>query len=182
MNSCFFKACMGSVFCLMLLFMVAVPTHAADVKLAKVSLEAVFNNSTRIKAAAEEIKKMQTESNAKLGAMRTQIMQLQERWKDEKSPLKKEEKEKVENELRVKSEEIANEQQSLQAKLTFREKSIQNVFRTQIRSIVEKIAKEEGLTAVFSEQAMVFSGALPDLSEKVTNAFDAMPAIEKQQQ
>lgn len=182
MNSCFFKACMCSVFCFMLSFTMAVPTHAADLKLAKVNLETVFNNSTRVKAAAEEIKKMQLDANAKLGAMRTQIMQLQERLKDEKSPLKKEEKEKAENDLKLKTEEIANEQQSLQAKLTFKERSLQNVFRTQIKSAVEKIAKEEGLTAVFSEQAMVFSGDLPDLSEKVTKAFDAMPAIEKQQQ
>jgi Skp family chaperone for outer membrane proteins len=182
MNSCFFKACIGSVFCFMLSFIVAVPTHAADIKLAKVSLETVFNNSTRVKAAAEEIKKMQSDANAKLGAMRAQIMQLQERLKDEKSPLKKEEKEKAENDLKLKTEEIANEQQSLQTKLNFKERSLQNVFRTQIKSAVEKIAKEEGLTAVFSEQAMVFSGDLPDLSEKVTKAFDAMPAIEKQQQ
>lgn len=182
MNSCYIKAYIGLVFCLMLSSVMAFPTHAADLKLAKVSLETVFNNSTRVKAAAEEIKKMQSEANAKLGAMRTQIMQLQERLKDEKSPLKKEEREKAENDLKLKTEEIANEQQALQAKLSFKERSIQNVFRTQIKSAVEKIAKEEGLTAVFSEQAMVFSGNLPDLAEKVTKAFDAMPAIEKQQQ
>ena len=181
MNSRFFKAYMGSVFCFMLSFIVAVPTYAADVKLAKISLEAVFNNSTRVKAAAEEIKKLQSEANAKLGALRTQLMQLQERLKDEKSPLKKEEKEKVENDFKLKTEEMANEQQSLQAKLTFKERSIQNVFRTQIRAIVEKIAKEEGLAAVLSEQAMVFSN-LPDLAEKVTKELDAMPPIEQQQQ
>ncbi len=171
---------MASVFCLVLTFIVIVPTYAADVKLAKISLEAVFNNSTRVKAATEEIKKMQADANAKLGTMRSQLMQLQERLRDEKSPLKKEEKEKVENDLKLKTEELSNEQQSLQAKLTFKERSVQNVFRTQVRSIVEKIAKEEGFAAVLSDQAMVFS-SLPDLAERVTKELDAMPAIEKQQ-
>ena len=181
MNSCFLKACMGSVFCFMLLFILAVPTHAADVKLAKVSLDGVLKNSTRAKAEMEEIKKTQSEANAKLGAMRTQIKQLQDRLRDEKSPLKKEEKEEAQKDLKLKTEAIANEQQSLQAKLTFKERSFWNVFRTQVKSAVEKVAKEEGLTAVFSEQAMVFSGNLPDVTEKVAKAFDAMPAVEKQQ-
>ena len=180
MNSCLFKACVGLGFCCLLSFIMTVPTHGADLKLAMISLQKVFNNSTRIKEAADEIKKMQLESNAQLGAMRTQITKLQERLTDEKTPLKNEEREKLENDLKAKSEEIANEQQSLQAKLSFRERSIQNVFRTQIKSIVEKIAQEEGFVAVFSEQAMVFSGAMPDLAEKVTKAFDAMPPIEKQ--
>jgi outer membrane protein len=181
MNSCFFKACMGPVFFLMLLFVLAVPTHAADVKLAKVNLDQVLKNSTRAKAATEEIKKMQSDANAKLGAMRIQIKQLQDRLRDEKSPLKQEEQEKTQKDLKLKTEEFGNEQQSLQAKLTFKERSFWNVFRTQIKEAVEKVAKEEGLTAVLSEQAMVFSGNLPDLTEKVTKAFDAMPALEKQE-
>jgi Skp family chaperone for outer membrane proteins len=181
MNSCFFKTYMTSVFCFVLSFIVIVPTYAADVKLAKISLEAVFNNSTRVKAATEDINKMQADANAKLSTMRSQLMQLQERLRDEKSPLKKEEKEKVENDLKLKTEELSNEQQSLQAKLTFKERSVQNVFRTQVRLIVEKIAKEEGFAAVLSDQAMIFS-SLPDLAERVTKELDAMPAIEKQQQ
>jgi outer membrane protein len=168
--------------CITLPLIVAIPTYSADLKLAKVSLENVFNNSARVKAATEEIKKMQMESNTKLTGMRTQITQFEEKLKDEKSPLKKEERDKIESELQRKIEEMTNEQQTLQAKLTFKERSVQNVFRTQIRSAVEKIGKEEGLTAVFSEQAMMFSANLPDLTDKVLKEFDAMPALEKQQQ
>jgi len=181
MNS-YLKVLIGSMLCFILPLIVAVPTYSADLKLAKVSLENVFNNSARVKAATEEIKKMQTESNTKLNLMRTQITQFEEKLKDEKSPLNKEEKDKIENELQRKIEEMTNEQQTLQAKLTFKERTLQNVFRTQIKLAVEKIAKEEGVTAVFAEQAMIFSGSLPDLTDKVIKEFDAMPALEKQQQ
>ena len=181
MNS-YFKVLIGSMLCITLPLIVAVPTYSADLKLAKVSLENVFNNSARVKAATEEIKKMQMESNTKLTGMRTQINQFEEKLKDEKSPLKKEEKDKIEGELQRKIEEMTNEQQTLQAKLSFKERSVQNVFRTQIRSAVEKVAKEEGLTAVFSEQAMIFSGNLPDLTDKILKEFDAMPPLEKQPQ
>ncbi len=179
MNS-YSKILMGSVLCLIVPLIIAMPTYSADLKFAKVSLENVFNNSARVKAATEEIKKMQLESNTKLSNIRTQINQMEEKLKDEKSP--REERERIQSELQRKIEEMTNEQQTLQAKLTFKERSVQNVFRTQIRAAVEKIAKEEGLTAVFSEQAMIFSGNLPDLADKVTKEFDAMPATEKQQQ
>ncbi len=181
MNS-YLKVIMGSMLCIILPLIVAIPAYSADLKLAKVSLENVFNNSARVKAATEEIKKLQMEANTKLNLIKTQINQFEEKLKDEKSPLKKEERDKIESELQRKIEEMTNEQQTLQAKLTFKERSVQNVFRTQIRSAVEKIGKEEGLTAVFSEQAMMFSANLPDLTDKVLKEFDAMPALEKQQQ
>jgi Skp family chaperone for outer membrane proteins len=181
MNS-YLKVLMGSMLCLILPLIIAIPTYSADLKLAKVSWENIVNNSARAKAATEDIKKMQMESNTKLSAMRTEINQLEEKLKDEKSPLKKEEKDKIESELQRKIEEMTNEQQTLQAKLTFKERTLQNVFRTQIKLAVEKVAKEEGVTAVFSEQAMIFSGSLPDLTDKVIKEFDAMPALEKQPQ
>ena len=178
----YLKVLMGSMLCLILPLIIAIPTYSADLKLAKVSWENIVNNSARAKAATEDIKKMQMESNTKLSAMRTEINQLEEKLKDEKSPLKKEEKDKIEGELQRKIEEMTNEQQTLQAKLTFKERTLQNVFRTQIKLAVEKIAKEEGVTAVFAEQAMIFSGNLPDLTDKVLKEFDAMPPLEKQPQ
>ncbi len=182
MNSHLLKIAVGCVVCFILSLTTVIPTHSADIKLGKVNMESVINNSKRLKAATEEVRKIQTEGSSKLAGMRTQINQLEERLKNEKSSLKQDEKEKLENEVQRKIEEMTNEQQSLQAKLNFRERSIQNVFRTQVRAAVEKIAKEQGLTAVLSEQAMIFSGNLPDLTDKVITEFDAMPAIEKQSQ
>ena len=181
MNS-YFKILMGSLFCFILSIIIAIPTFGAEPKFAKVSLEYVLTNSARGKDFTEEIKKMQSESNTKLGGMKTQISQLEQKLKDEKSPLPNDERSKIENELQRKVEEATNEQQTLQAKLTFKERSFRNVFFAQVKSIVEKIGKEEGLTAVFLEQAMIFSGNLPDLADKVIKEFDAMPAVEKQQQ
>jgi outer membrane protein len=108
------------------------------------------------------------------------MTKIEEQLKDEKSPLKKEDREKLEGELKGKVQALENEQQSLQAKLTFKQRSIQNIFGTQIKSAVEKVAKEEGLTAVLTQQALIYAGDVPDLTEKVTKELDAMPALEKQ--
>ncbi|HTY24145.1 MAG TPA: OmpH family outer membrane protein [Desulfomonilaceae bacterium] len=166
--------------CFTLTIVLTVPSSAADLKLAKVNLEAVYGNSARVKAALDDMRKMQTESNARLAGMREQMTKIEEQLKDEKSPLKKEEREKLENELKGKVQALENEQQSLQAKLTFKQRSIQNIFGTQIKSAVEKVAKEEGLAAVLTQQALIYAGDLPDLTEKVTKELDAMPALEKQ--
>ncbi len=56
MNS-YFKVLIGSMLCIILPLIVAIPTYSADLKLAKVSLENVFNNSARVKSSYGRNKK-----------------------------------------------------------------------------------------------------------------------------
>lgn len=60
----------------------------------------------------------------------------------------------------------------------FTQRSVQNVIGLQIRAILEKISKEDGLTAVLAHQAVLYSADVADLTERVTKELDAMPAPE----
>lgn len=150
----------------------------AEMKIAKVNLSAVSENSTRIKAAMEDMKKVQLESAPKLTVLSNEIKKLEDQLQAGEATLPKEEKDKLENEIQTKRQEMQQEQQSIRVKLAFKQKSLGNVVRTQLNEILEKIAKEEKYNAILSSDVVLYSDGVPDLTEKVTKALDAMPALE----
>jgi Skp family chaperone for outer membrane proteins len=155
---------------------------AAEVKLAKVNLEGLYADSARIKAAIEDIKKTQAEAEVKIANLKGEADKIEEKLRAEEDKLKKEDKEKLAKELEAKNQGIEQEQQTARAKVIFKQRSVQNVIGTQIRSILEKIAKEDGLTAILANSAVLYSGQIVDLTERVTKELDAMPAAENVKQ
>jgi len=164
--------------CLLFLLVCAGLAYSADAKFGKVNLEGVYSNSTRIKAALDEIRKIQTEAEAKVAALKAEADKIEEKLGTEENKLKKEDKEKLAKELESKNQAMEQEQQSARAKVIFKQRSVQNVIGLQIRGILEKISKEDGLTAVLAHQAVLYSGQIEDLTERVTKELDAMPAPE----
>lgn len=166
--------------CFLLPLVVTTSSTAADVKLGQISLTELSNKSTRIKAAIEDLQKVRQESTPKMAALTTEINKIEEDLKKGKDTLKPEEQKKLEADLNAKVEALKNEQQSVRVKLSFKQKSLQNVVRTQIAEILGKLAKEEGLTAVLLKDSFAYTGPdVVDVTEKVTKAFDAMPPLEK---
>jgi Skp family chaperone for outer membrane proteins len=93
--------------------------------------------------------------------------------------LGEEQRKKLELEMKGKIDELQSERDNLSAKVRFAQESFRNVFQTQIVQVIAKIAKDEGLSAVFRKEMLLYSDPLPDVTEKVTKAFDDMPALEK---
>jgi outer membrane protein len=163
---------------LLLLIGITGSSLAAEAKFGKISLAEVRTNSSKIKAALETLQQTQSEALAKIGALKQETDKLQEKLKSEPASLSKEEKEKTETELKDKSQELQTEQQAAKIKLTFQQKSIQNAVKMQINQAIEKIAKEEGISGVFLSEMLLYSEGIVDLTDKVTKAIDAMPAID----
>ncbi len=151
---------------------------AAEGKLAKLNLEALYANSDRIKTALEDIKKTQAEAEVKIASLKADVDKIEEKLRTEDDKLKKEDKDKLAKEMEEKNQSIEQEQQTARAKVIFKQRSVQNVIGTQIRSILEKIAKADGLTAILASHAVLYSGEIVDLTERVTKELDAMPATE----
>jgi outer membrane protein len=168
--------------CLAFVGLGATSSHAADVKAAKISLQDVFKNSVRVKNAEEDLRKIQFAAEGKISGLRESITKLREQLKAEQDKLKADERAKLENQLKEKAEELQQEQNSVDAKLTFKQKSLQNVMIGQIRELMIKIAKEEGYGVIYNTQTLLYAEGLPDLTQKLTQALDAMPAAEKQQE
>ncbi len=164
--------------CLLLLVGTAGLSFAAEVKFAKLSLADVGKNSTKVKTSLEDLKNLQAAEMAKIGALKQEAEKIQEKLKSQNDSLKKEEKEKLQLDLQEKTQELQAEQQAANIKSTFQQKKIQNAIKVQIKQAIEKIAKEEGVSAVFLSDVLLYSQGMVDLTDKVTKAIDSMPPIE----
>jgi Skp family chaperone for outer membrane proteins len=163
---------------LLLLIGIAGSVVAAEAKFGKISLAEVRKNSTKIKASLENLQKTQGDALAKIGALKQDTENLQEKLKSGSASMSKEEKDKTEAELKDKAQELQTEQQGAKIKVTFQQTSIQNAIKAQINQAIEKIAKEEAISAVFLSEMLLYSQGIVDLTDKVTKAIDAMPAID----
>jgi len=164
--------------CLLLVIGIAALSFAAEVKFGKMSLADVRKNSAKVKASLENLQMMQTEALAKINSLKQETEKLQEKIKSQTDSLKKEEREKLETELQDKKQELQAEQQAAKIKTTFLQKSIQNAVKRQINQAIEKIAKEESISAVFLSEMLLYSNGIVDLTDKVTKAIDSMPPLE----
>jgi len=179
-HRCLTAAVVGVCACFLLPLLATTSSLAGELKLGQVNLTDLYNKSTRIKAAVEEMQKVRQESTPKIAALSTEIKKLEEDLEKGKDTLKPEEKKKLEEDLNLKTEALKNEQQSIRIKLTFKQRSLQNVLRTQIAQILEKLAKEKGLAAVLVKDSIAYAGPeVADVTEQVTKEFDAMPPLEK---
>lgn len=164
-----------STLCSGLALLLCSAANATEYKPAQMSLQAVVKNSSKVKAWVEEIKRMQTEAIAKVNTLTSELGRMEQQLV--KAADKPEEKEKLEADIKKKRDELRNEQEAAKVKVSFRQQSMQNVIKSQVYEMVEKIAKEEGYTMVISSEAMYYSKDIPDITSRVTRAVDALPSL-----
>ena len=152
---------------------------AGELKLAQISVQAIHQHSARLKAAIQDINTMRRDSKAKIGALSSDIKRLQDEIRNKKSTATPEEQKKLKKDLEIKTEELQKAQQDLSVKTSFKQKSIQNVLRSQIPIVLKNVAEKEGLSAILWKESLAYAPGIPDVSDKVAAALDAMPALEK---
>jgi len=155
-----------------------IASTAQNTKLAQVSVDKIYKNSARIKAAVEDMKKIETETAPRLNSLKAEAEKIEERLSAAKDTLKPEEREKLQQEYAAKRDEAQALQQALRAKLTLKQRSAENAVKADIKEIVAKIAKEEGFSAVFMSESLVYSGGTNDITDRVLKELDARPALE----
>jgi outer membrane protein len=147
-------------------------------KFAQINLTDVSSKSTKVKNAVEQLLKMQTAGSPKMESLTTEAKKLEADLEKGKDTLKQAEKEKLENDLTQKYQEMQSEQQSVRSKLAVQQQAIQTAIMNQIQQIIDKIAKDEGYSAVFLKETMIYSSGMPDLTEMVIKALDSAPALD----
>ena len=147
-------------------------------KFAQINLTDVSSKSNKVKVAVEQLLKMQTAGSPKMEALTTEAKKLEADLEKGKDTLNTAEKEKLENDLTQKYQEMQSEQQSVRGKLATQQQAIQTAIMNQIQQIIEKIAKDEGYSAVFLKETMIYSMGMPDLTDVVIKALDAAPALD----
>ncbi len=165
--------------CFVVLNLFPMPAGAAEFKAAQVHLSSVTNNSARFKVHTEFVRSLRAESGPKVKVLADEVKRIETELKKGKDSMGEDQKKKLEADMKSKIEELQSEQDNLMAKVRFAQESFKNVFQTQIQEVIAKIAKEEGVTVVFRKEFLLYSEPVVDITEKVTKAFDDMPALEK---
>jgi Skp family chaperone for outer membrane proteins len=164
--------------CFLMLITISALSFGAEIKFGKVSLAQVRRNSAKVKLALEQLGKAQTAAVMKVNSLKKDLKKLQENLKSGKDSLSQEEKTKLKADLEDKKQSLQVEEQAAKIKLTFQQKSIQNAVKTQMDQAIEKIAKQEGVSAIFLSEMLLYSPGIVDLTDKITKTLDSMPPLE----
>lgn len=147
---------------------------AADLKVAKINMQVISTKSKRIQTAYQKMQQIQSEGQAKLAAMASDMKALQTKLEAAKT---KDEKDKIEKELEAKSEAAESERQSVGVKLSLEQTNIRNRFTSELKNIIEKTAKAKGLSVVFEDSTLLYSSGITDLTDDVLKELEkAEPA------
>lgn len=157
---------------------VAENSWAQSGKFAQINLTDVSSKSTKVKVAVEQLLKMQSAGSPKMESLTAEAKKIEADLEKGKDALKPAEKEKLENDLTQKYQEMQSEQQSVRGKLAAQQQQIQSAIMSQIQQIIENIAKKEGYSAVFLKETMIYSSGMPDLTDMVIKELDSSPAVE----
>ncbi|MCX5872524.1 MAG: OmpH family outer membrane protein [Deltaproteobacteria bacterium] len=158
--------------CVLLMSLFAAQSQAQALKIADVSMTEISNKSQKIKLALEDLRKFQSEPSQKMTALSSEIRQLQENLEKGKANLKEEDKDKIEEQIRAKYQDLQQEQQIFRSKVLEQQKVVNDTMMAQINQAVAKISEEEGLSIVFLKESIIYSKGIPDITNKVITNLD----------
>jgi Skp family chaperone for outer membrane proteins len=143
---------------------------AADTKIGMVNLKEVYTRSDKIKRLSEDLKKFSLNAQNRINKIQADLEELQKKLAAD--DLKGDEKTKLQNEIAVAKEKLAQEKHEFSVKISFRRKSLQNSVRIQVEQITRSLAEKKGLQGVIAEAAVVYAGSMPDITAEVIKALD----------
>lgn len=153
--------------------------EAQDLKFGQVSLPDVYKYSKRLQAAVEEVNEMRTNAQASMSVFAKEINEIRDKLQKQKEPSSPEQEQKLKQDLQEKTEKLEAQKTDLRVKVAFKQKSVQNVLKVQVPTVLEEVAKKQGLSMIFWDGALAYGPAVPDVSKDVAQALDALPAAEK---
>jgi outer membrane protein len=146
---------------------------AQGTKMADVSMTDISNKSQKVKSALEELRKFQSEPTPKMTSLSLDIRKVQESLEKDKANLKEADKDKLEDEIRTKYQELQQEQQLFRTKVMEQQKVVNDSMMSQINQSVAKVAEQEGIAVVFLKESIIYSKDMPDITDKVISHLDS---------
>jgi outer membrane protein len=147
----------------------------ADSKIAFVDLNAIAQNSLAGKAAAKQLQDFQTKKVAEIGEKNKQLTAMTTRRDSGGNVLNDAARAQLDKDIEKLQRDIQYAQQSAQAEFQDLQNDVQGEFQKKLVPVIDEVAKEKGLYAVFtaadSGAAYIFPGL--DISAEVTKRLDA---------
>ena len=147
----------------------------ADSKIAFIDVNAVAQNSTAGKDAAKRLQDFQTKKVAELGEKNKQLTTMTTRRDSGTGVLNDAARAQLDKDIEKLQRDIQFAQQNAQAEYTDLQNELQGEFQKRLIPVIDEVAKEKGLHAIYSiadsGAAYVHPGL--DLSVEITKRLDA---------
>ncbi len=148
--------------------------RTGDMSVAKVNVPTILEKSAKARASGQDLEQMRIDSLSRLRKLAAEVGAAEAKLKDDAAAgVKTESRDRLEYDLRAKRERVMSEEEAAKAQFQLKRKSAENTLNTQIKQAVEKIAKQEGIKLVISEQSVLYSESAPDITDKVIKSMDA---------
>ena len=154
--------------------------QAADVKIGVVDVNKVFSGYAKVAANQAEFDKFQEERQAyaqkKAEEINKELKALQDKLENQGKVLKKEESEKIANDIGKKRQELINLQTEVLQELRTKNQGMVEDRIKEIKAAIGTLAKEKGYTVVLLKDTVLYSLDVSDLSDQVIAALNKTAA------
>jgi outer membrane protein len=146
-------------------------------KVGFVDLQIIASTSVEGKAASAKIQQYQTKANAQISEKTKEAQAVQTKLQQGGTVLSEDARLQAEKDFQRLQRELQALQEDAQAELQRMTAQLQGEFQERLNPIIEQVATEKGLHAVFSvrDSGIVWADAGIDLSAEVIKRFDAAP-------
>jgi Skp family chaperone for outer membrane proteins len=151
-----------------------------DAKIAFVDINAVAANSAAGKDASAKLKALNDKKVAEINEKNKTLQALQTKLNTGGAVLNDAARSQLEKDIDKAQRDIQFSQQNAQAEINELQQDLQNEFQKKLMPVIEQVAKEKGLYAVFSiaDSGAAYVHAGLDLSAEIVKRLDA-PAAKK---
>lgn len=144
-------------------------------KIALINLQAIASTSNEGKAATAKIQAFQTKKNAELTEKGKAAQALQTKLQAGGSVLNDQARAQAEKDLQKMQRELTALQEDANTDLQQLQQDLQIEFQNRIAPIIEQVAMEKELHAVFGVETLVWGNAAVDITAEVIKRLDGAP-------
>ncbi len=151
----------------------AAPVSAED-RIATVDVQRILEESNAGRIARDLLKQTTRRARAQIDEMRSQLETLQKRYDSQKSILKPDAREELEQQIVETQLELRQTLQQSQMELQDRDTELTSAILEDLKPIIEALAKEKGLTLVIEsgEAGVLFAADKLDLTDVILKRYD----------
>ncbi len=166
-------------FTLICCFLVASVAMAKDFKVATVDLQQLFKEYPGTKKAQKKFNAMADEKKQKLTDEADEIRDIEKSLKDSGSVLSKKEMKAKQEEYATKAKAFQDEESQVQNDLAAKEQEMTKTLLEEIKGIVAKIAKNDGVDMVLDAEKTVYAKDAVDLTDEVLKSYKSSDSDSK---
>lgn len=158
-------------FTLICCFLVASVAMAKDFRVATVDLQQLFKEYPGTKKAQKKFNEMADDKKQKLTDEADEIRDIEKSLKDSSSVLSKKEMKAKQEEYATKAKAFQDEENQIQNDLAAKEQEMTKTLLDEIKGIVAKIAKNDGIDLVLDAEKTVYAKDAVDLTDEVLKSY-----------